>query len=185
MTCLAARVENNDIAFIHTKTKINRALKRNPRLINIHKSMNIKSGNQEFPVLIINVDLDRLRSSFEAVARALFFHEFGNTYSGSCTSIAKFFLTPDKKYTDSNRFHLNAFKIIQDEQVHWDTPIKGDNPKIFTYQFSPEDDFGARTLALNFYENSTIYVCMVDKRRLEPHKRNLKCSANYWDYKGC
>lgn len=91
MVCLAARVENNHVAFVHTNTKIKRSLQRNPDLINIHKNMTLYSANNEWPVSIINVNLDRLRSSFEAIARALYYHEFKSNISGSCISIADFF----------------------------------------------------------------------------------------------
>jgi hypothetical protein len=158
MVCLGSIVGNNGIAYIHTNTKIRRTLKRNPTFLSIVKEDNIELGGKEFPVLYIYADNMRLVHSFEAIARALVFHEFKFSYQGRCQVISDLFVTP--KDIDSSHFQETMATLLLCERDSWTSEIKGANPKIFTYQFSDRDCFGSFSVALTFYEKTIVYVVM-------------------------
>lgn len=73
MVHLSSKVGNNNVAYIHTLTKVNRSITRNPKLFDIDKEDIIEINDKKYPVLWINIDTKKLLYSFEAVARALFF----------------------------------------------------------------------------------------------------------------
>ncbi|MGC5772399.1 hypothetical protein [Paenibacillus pabuli] len=174
MACLTARVGNNIIAYAHTNTKLRRSLKYNKNLLQVQKNFNLKMKEQEFPVSLVNIEVPRLSYSFEAIARALYYHEYRVQHIGECLVLSNMFLSQNKESLESNQFIQNAIIMIENEQKHWKTQIKGRNPLIFQYQFSPVDGFGAQTLALNFYEQTKVYVCLSQMSKLKPHKNSLE-----------
>lgn len=178
MVCLASRVGNNGVAYIHTNTKIRRALERNPKFLDIQSEDAIEINDKEFPVLFVNVDTFRLMRSFEAIARALVFHEFSFTYQGRCNVISNIFLSPESK--ESTFFQLKSFAMLNKEQQLWHTEIKGTNPKIFTYQFSNVDRIGTFTVALTFYEKTVVYVIMsfLDDKTFQEVKQQMKSQVD-------
>ncbi|QSF46193.1 hypothetical protein [Paenibacillus tianjinensis] len=177
MACLTAKVGNNFLAYAHTQTKLKRSLQLHKNLLDVEEKLNIMINEREFPVSIINVDVPRLSYSFEAIARALFFHEFRIQLKGRCVVASDMFLSPDASASESNQYFLNGITMIQKEQSNWNTPIKGKNPLVFTYQFSPVDEFGSQTLALKFYEQTDIYVCIGDMIKLKPYKKEFDVAS--------
>lgn len=156
MVCLGSKFGNNGVAYVHTNTKIRRAIERNPKLISAQAEDVVSIGDENFPVLFVKVDNFRLMRSFEAIARALVFHELNFRHRGRCQVISDIFISlEDQKAT---RFQLESFSLISNERMSWSAEIKGANPKIFTYQFSESDGFGTFTVALIFYEKIVIYV---------------------------
>lgn len=170
MACIAGRVGNNSVAFVHNSTKIKRAIDRNPHLLKADEETVIDVNGTKFPVKWVTVDTVRLIHSFEAIARAIYYHEFGQSFSGSCKVVSKIFFSLEDK--NSTIFNFRAAKLIEAEQPHWKTQIKGSNPKIFTYQFSPIDSIGTITLLLNFFEKTVVYVVLstIDDSNLEKYK---------------
>ena len=158
MVCLGSKVGNNGVAYVHTNTKIRRSIERNPKLISAQAEDVISIGDKNFPVLFVKVDNYRLMRSFEAIARALVFYEFDFRYRGRCQVISDIFISLEDQR--STRFQLKGYSIISNERASWTTEIKGENPKIFTYQFSETDGVGTFTVALTFYEKTVIYVIM-------------------------
>jgi len=158
MACLGGRVGNNGIAYIHTNTKIKRAIGRNPKLIQAQGEDEINISGKKFPVLLVQIDNYSLMHSFESIARALVFHEFSFCYQGRCQIISDIFFSPkDFKLTN---FQAKSAQILSEERKRWDTENKGDNPRIFTYQFSKLDAIFTFTVALTFYEKTVVYVIM-------------------------
>lgn len=174
MTCLAGRVGNNGIAFVHNSTEIKRTLSRKPHLFKVDEETVIDIGGIKFPVLWVTVDTVRLSHSLESIARAIYYHEFGEPFLGNCIVISRMFFSLEDK--NSTVFHRRASKLIQSEQPYWKTEIKGSNPKIFTYQFSPIDGLGIRTLLLNFFEKSLVYVVLstIDESNIEQYKTQFE-----------
>jgi len=168
MACLGARVGNNGIAFVHAHTKIKRTLERHPYLLKVEKDTTLIIGKQEFAIQIIKANNIRLMHSFEAIARALYFYEYKKQYNGDCMIVSKIFFSPEYKF--STIFNYRSVDLIEMEQPLWNTTINGNNPQIFTYQFSPRDGFGTRTLALTFYETIKAYACLYNKSKLEKYK---------------
>lgn len=158
MICLASRAGNNVEAYYHTYTKVRRARERNPSIIDVESETVIETTNTKFPVQWVNVDTFRLQHSFEAIARALYFTEFGKQFEGKCQIVSRLFFHPDA--TKSTQFNIRACEMIELEMPSWKTEPKGENPEIFTYQFSPEDPMKVRTLCLAFYEKTRVYVIL-------------------------
>lgn len=158
MACLSGVVGNNDVAYVHNATKVKRAKERNIDMIKIDVEDILKVEEKEFPIQWVTVDNYKLTHSFEAIARALYFHELNKNFTGECKVISKILIHPnDKKWSS---FVIRAFEMIEKEQLYWETEIKGENADIFTYQFSPIDGFGCQTLALTFYKSTKVYVIL-------------------------
>ena len=168
MACLGARVGNNAIAYIHTMTKLSRTFNHHPNILTGIKDSHIEIEKHVYPVKIVTVDTKRLVHSFESIARALYYYEFGNCYKSDCKIISKLFFNPEDKA--SNNYLFKSCELIENEQPSWGTHVKGDNPKIFTYQFSPVDGFGSQTLALTFYERTKVYACLINFDKLKQYK---------------
>lgn len=175
MACLAARVGNNIEAYLHTCTKVQRARERNPNLIDIESNDILQTSNAKFPVQWANVDMYRLYHSFEAIARALYYYEFSTRFEGTCTIVTR--LCFDPNHRDSTIFNAKACKLIEMEMPNWGTEIKGKNPEIFTYQFSPEDGFKTRTLCLTFYQNTQVFVALARMNEAQLAKFRKKYSG--------
>ncbi|NFI05220.1 hypothetical protein FC959_12555 [Clostridium botulinum] len=168
MTCLSGRVGNNGVAYIHNATKVKRAIKRNPNLIKINDEDIVKLNGKEFPIQWITVDNYKLAHSFEAIARALYYYEKGNCFTGECKIISRILTHPDNEKWSS--FVEHAIEVIEREQPHWGTELKGYNVDIFIYQFSPIDGFGCQTLALTFYKSTKVYVILSNMTQEEIEK---------------
>lgn len=158
LACLAGILGNNSIAFVHNSTKIRRALERNDKLIDAEYSHTIEIEEKKFPISILKSDNKRLVRSFEAIAKGIYFHENQKIYSGDFNTISSIFNnTKDEKW---NSFNRKSVALLTKERQLWNTKVKGNNPEIFTFQFSPKDQFGSQTLALNFYENTVVFVIL-------------------------
>ncbi len=176
MVHLSGRVGNNFVAYLNTVTKVSRIRLRNPRIINIEKTDVVRIRNKEFPVLWINADTSKLTYSFESIARGLYFNEYGSIFNGNCLVITKLFKHPNDP--EGSKFISRSFNLIESEQKHWKTEIKGSNPEIFTYQFSKVDGFNCQTVALNFYSGTMVYVVLngmteEQKVKLEPYTNTI------------
>lgn len=163
MVCLGGRFGNNGIAYIHTNTKIKRAIERNPKLIQTQGEDEISSSGKGFPVLLVRIDTYRLMRSFESIARTLVFHEFNFRYQGRCQVISDIFFS--SKDFKSTNFQVRSAQMMSEERKRWTTENKGDNPRIFTF-----------TVALTFYEKTVVYVIMslLDDTTYQKVKEQLK-----------
>ncbi|MGY3186785.1 hypothetical protein [Lysinibacillus sp. TE18511] len=158
MATLTSKVGNNSLAFIQTKTKINRTLSRNKQLLSVKHSEVIEVGNYKFPVSMIETDNHKLTYAFEAIARGLYFYRNNETYKGEIKVISEIFNNED--YQEAMNFTNKAINIIENEAVNWGTKVLGENQKVFTYQFSPVDGFNCQTLKLCFFEGIKVYVIL-------------------------
>jgi hypothetical protein len=174
MVTLSGKVGNNGLAYVQTLTKIERSRKRNSKLLDIENSEIIKLDEKEFPVLWVNVDTQKLNYSFESIARGLYYHENNKSFKGELTTVSKLFYHPN----DSNgtEFNIRASKMIEGERIHWNTEVKGVNKEVFSYQFSPIDDFKTQTLALNFFEGIDVYIILNELNEKDFIEAKLKLS---------
>ena len=173
MLHLAPLVGNNSIAYIHTKTKLARTLERKPYLLDIKGEANLKLGAESFPVCFVECNLIRLSYSFEAIARALYFVEYGIAFKGECKVFSNIYANQNDM--EAKAFILDSVCKLEDERKScWKSKIKGFNPKIFTYQFSPVDDLGTQTICLTFYERTKVFVILVqpENPKMKFIKRN-------------
>ncbi|WP_146200395.1 hypothetical protein [Paenibacillus agaridevorans] len=158
MANLSGKVGNNFVAYVHTATKVSRSRFRNPKIIKIEKETSFKLKNKEFPVLWITVDTNKLRHSFEAITRALYFYEYKEVFKGSCFVVSTIFNHEDDP--KGTEFNKRSSDLLVLEQKHWNTKLQGSNPDIFTYQFSEIDGFKCQTLAMTFYEGTKVFVIL-------------------------
>ncbi len=183
MACLASRVGNNVEAYLHTCTKVRRSRGRNPLLVDVESEDIIETQGARFPVEWVNVDMLRLFHSFEAIARALYYYDFGVRFEGECQIVTRLCFHPDAK--ESTIFNARACELIEREMPHWKTEVKGTNPAIFTYQFSPEDAMKVRTLCLTFYEKTQVFVALsrmtVDELAFQREKNKDIINAIFGD----
>jgi hypothetical protein len=62
---------------------------------------------------------------------------------------------------NQSKIQLNqCVETINKMSLKYATEIYGVNPKIFTYQFLPQDDDEPKLLVLTFYEYTKVYVVM-------------------------
>jgi hypothetical protein len=175
LVCLSTMLGNNDVALIHTYTKVKRTLAHNPEIINRIDDFTIKVGNKDYPISAIKVDNNRLLNSFEGIARGLYYYEYSNVFTGCLNIISKLFYiqnSDDQRSINSNNFVERCIELVKKEQLSWGTAIKGSNPKVFKYQFSPKDGFNSQTLWLNFYEKVDVYVAFGDNDKLDKIDKN-------------
>ncbi|MEK3985081.1 hypothetical protein MHB77_17055 [Paenibacillus sp. FSL K6-3166] len=158
MANLSGKVGNNFVAYVHTATKVSRSRLRNPKIIQIDKKAVLKLKKKEFPVLWITVDTLKLRHSFEAIARALYFYEYNDVFKGNCMVVSTLFDHADDP--NGTEFNKRSSNLLESEQRHWKSDLKGNNPDIFTYQFSEVDGFKCQTLGMTFYEGTKVFVIL-------------------------
>ena len=173
MTCLSGRIGNNGVSYIHTLTKVARSVERNPKIIKTIGDDVLTIAGKEFPVSWVVTDNNRLIYSFESIARALYFHENKEIFIGKCIIVSDLFiqLEDDK----NSKSIIKDCKLIEAEKSSWKTKVVGENPRIFTYQFSNEDAFGCLSLILTFYEKTKVYVVLAkdNSPNREKHQTEL------------
>jgi len=152
--------------------KIFRAWCRTPALLQI------KSFDGD--ILTFDVDDEKLGYALDAIARALYFHEFKTAFEGKCYT----FWT---HYSETSVLHganTEVLHAIARERPQWNTPLKGEYPEIFQYQFSPTDQWGSTSLVVTFYESISAVVVLADEAhqndrdRLNAIDAALACSID-------
>lgn len=113
--------------------------------------------------LYFDADDRKLGYSIEALARALYFHEFSCCFEGSCYIFIGSY-APSSDLYERNR---SALELAKKERPQWNTCLKGAYPEIFKYQFSPTDENGCTSMIVTFYESVDVLVTFADKK----HKR--------------
>jgi len=171
MACLAPVVGNNGTGFLHTNTKLARSHARNPHLIKdvirgARPHNLVTPDGTAFPVLVGRPDMERLCRALQAVARGLYFHANGKRFKGKVTVIPSFVNFPPGK--TMSIVQLLAQRMI--DQVRSDWPTYGDNPRIFTYQIGPVDQFGMTPMVMTFYSRAEVRAAFQPKGVRLPHK---------------
>lgn len=163
MITITGIVGNNFLGYLHTKTKINRAIRRkssdffskvvmkNPKDLIFEAKNGVK-----FPVILGSPDYQRLVKCFENIAYGLYFYEYKMSFKGQIKMLLGFLNYEDP---DRNKFISFIKKRFEIEELALD--LKGDNPDVFTYQFCKPDKFGIIGLKLTFYGATDVFVSLV------------------------
>jgi RNase P protein component len=159
MVSIAGILGNNSIGYIHSQTKVKRALRRNAyKLLKkvFLKSKNLKlevKNNQFVDVIIGTPDVLRLKKSFEHIAYGIYYHHFNKYFDGTVRTFMGFL-----DYSEQNG--KNFKDIIRDRtSIELKNKEKfGKNQDIFYYQFLDKDEHGLLGLKLCFYEGVDVYV---------------------------
>lgn len=171
MACLASVVGNNGTGFLHTNKKLARAHARNPHLCNdtIRDARSLILQTPDgiaFPVLVGRPDMERLCRALQSVARGLYFHTNGKRFKGKVTVIPSFVNFPRGK--TMSVVQLLAQRMIEQYRSEWQT--HGDNPRIFTYQIGPVDQFGMTPMVMTFYSGAEVLAAFQPNDVHVPHK---------------
>ena len=142
MVSIAGIIGNNFLGYFHSKTKVDRALRRKSKdFINkaIIKNATLKDINlngKKYPILYGNPDFERFIKCFENIAYGLYFHEHNVSFKGEIKMLLGFI-----NYNDENTQTLTKFIKERFELEDLRLEIKGENPKVFKYQFCKPDNF--------------------------------------------
>lgn len=163
MVSIAGIVGNNSLGYYHTRTKIDRALRRkskdflNKAIIRNSKEGIIKIGKgNKFPVLSGNPDFERLKQCFKNIAYGLYYQEYNFSFKGEIEMLLGFI-----RYNDPNDQTLVRFTRKRFELEELSLEIKGENPDVFKYQFCQADKSGLIALKLIFYEASEVFIAFL------------------------
>ena len=173
MYVLAMNLPANTMAENHFKTKIIRAIKRRPALINSFISsatpvgvVDQKSG-EKYDSLALNLDFPRLQSALEKIALGIYRHHFGSRWTGSLKILPEFlrFLdTPEAE--EMNSTHEQIGKLSND--FFNKTEVHGENPEIFNYQIGRPDKRAYALLKLRFYGEVNVLALFENKANIVP-----------------
>jgi len=158
---LAMSLPSNDVAKNQFLTKILRAIKRRPMLlerllietqdVTIHDTVN----DIWHKTIAIKPEEQRLVSIFTHIAKALYFYELGTIWEDDISIFTEFMLSlTDVEQNERQQLMENELNTMLEC-----TPMKGNNPDVFSYQF---DQLGGKTLIrLHFYGNSKVTAVSV------------------------
>lgn len=175
MISIAGIIGNNYLGFYHTKTKINRALRRKSKsflykIINNPVEGDIHSSTgKRYPVLYGAPDFKRLIKCFESIAYGLYFNEYNLLFEGKVKILMGFIDYKDVNHNTMVKFVKKRFEI-----ENLALPIQGTNPNIFTYQFCKPDEHGLIALKLTFYRGTEIFISLVPKNKEIPFDLSSK-----------
>ena len=171
MVALAGMLGNNSIGYIHSITKVNRALRRTSfRLLDKvfvanRQEFQINIGNNRFINAIAGTpDLERLKKCFEYIARGIYRHHHQRTFFGKVKSIESFLIVKDDSRKQLQRFLLDRAR----RDILWTEP-HGENPDVFCYEIIEPDEFGLELVGLKFYGHIEIYCAMIPEGIDEPN----------------
>jgi hypothetical protein len=133
MMVLTCSITNNEVAMGQIKTKILRALQRNPNLAELLLRVNkpiIANGKS---TSAFKVDISRFNRSLDWIVRGLYYSKYKKKWSAklSIKSPAMLFLE-GKDALKSN--HILNHMGASVNQVFSDLPKLGENPDVFWYQ---------------------------------------------------
>jgi hypothetical protein len=161
---LLLNIANNDTAFSHFASKITRAMNLNPKTFESFTRTKVpviavdNESGEASHTYMIKLDIPRILSSLEQIARALYFKRYKHKFDGNCTILYDFALYHDHadaaKMNDFLQTALQKMKDYFDKMEH-----AGDNPEVFKYVLEEVDK--GHVLGMRFYGGSNVFVAFV------------------------
>lgn len=158
MAILSGYTGNNFLGFVHTQTKVARAMERNERFLDVFlkdaapKWVKNKSGNP-MPILQGTPDFPRLTRCFENIAHGLYYHHFKKTFDGRIFCIIDFV-----NYMNENAEKWkHLYRKVYELEAH-EFKMEGNSPQIFKYLITKPLEDGAFGMRLIFYEGAMVSV---------------------------
>ncbi|MEI6864652.1 hypothetical protein [Flavicella sp.] len=174
---LSGLMKNNPVGNFHQLTKANRSLKRKNKdfiekqILRNHKYAKIKTTDGKFRLVSIgNPNSERLINCLEHIAYGLFYQEFKEKFEGETKMVLEFIEYADENMQTFKKFLKKSFEL----ENELNRGIKGENPKVFYYQFLDADNFGLIGLRMVFYETAETYVSFKGKNAKEPFDLGMK-----------
>lgn len=161
---LSMHLANNSTAFRQFHTKIIRSYQRNPALMkwiteDSKKLIAVDSKGKAMLSLQVKPDADRLSRCFDNIANGLYFHQYGESYSGgpvrSLQDIAADPTNKDKVYVDNGVERNDVLTHLREHFAQLEH--EGSNPDVFRYKFERPDANGIISLHMQFYRGCNIF----------------------------
>lgn len=158
MAALSGYIGNNILGFLHTQTKVARAMERNERFMDVFlknaapKWVKNKSGNP-MPILRGTPDFPRLTRCFENIAYGLYYHHFKKPFDGRIFCIIDFVTYLNEMAEKWKLFYRKVYEL----QAH-EFKMEGNSPQIFKYLITERDEDGAFGMRLIFYEGAMVSI---------------------------
>lgn len=170
MVSIAGIIGNNQLGYLQTISKVNRALKRKSIdflgkvVLKNQKATSIRTNEgYEFPVLYGNPDHNRLLNCFEHIVKGLYMFEHGHRFHGRVKMLLGF--VSHSKKDDQTFLELIRRRFdLEDLRLE----IKGNNPGIFTYQFCLPDN-GVIAFKLVFYGGTEVFGALIPEGTKKPY----------------
>lgn len=164
---LSMNIANNSVAFQQFSTKVLRSYNRRPTLmktiIDGHKEViAVDDKGVAFNTLMVQADMTRANNSFDQMARALYFYEFGKKFNGVCKFLHDWAAIPDKKINvvvDTPDGEKQAIDHVK--EYFFGLEHKGSNPDVFRYHFEKPDENGNIALGMQFYGGSNTFIALI------------------------
>ena len=175
MVSLGGIFSNNSIGYRHKMTKVNRAIaKSSDHLLNKafikRRHFIVKLGENKFIEVIRGTpDFERLKKCFGQIALGLFFHEFNNRFKGATTVLMTHLEQKDKNGETFIQFIKHRAELELREKKNL-----GNNPAVFSYQFSDPDRFGLFILRMLFYGGCEIFVSFIPEGKIPPNNLGMQ-----------
>ena len=169
MVSLAGLIGNNSIGYLHRFTKVNRAIRRSSFKL-LRRAMKDQQWhaieirpNKFLDVVYGTPDHDRLNRCFDRISRGLFIETFRNRFSGKTKTMLAFLPSKDPNSKEFRRFILDKVKIELAGKMRL-----GENPDVFSYQFSGPDEHGIYACHMLFYGGLDVFVSMIPETSQVP-----------------
>jgi hypothetical protein len=169
MVSLAGIIGNNSIGYLHKFSKVNRAIHRssfkllNQALQNQTWDMVEFGPNKFIDVVWGTPDYTRLLACFDRIARGVHLAHFNSKFDGTTKTLLGYTRIDEPNPATFQQFIRDKVAI----ELQGKPPL-GENPDVFTYQFTDPDQFGLYLLHLRFYGGLDIYVSLMPKQSTVP-----------------
>ena len=164
--CLVINILSNKVGLNQFLTKVLRAIKRNPKLINQflngHELLYVENKyGLQLPTVGVKVDPVRIESAFEKIGRALYYHHNNKQWKYNIFVRPEFLLFIDQiEYKKLNKELETLSSEI--DRFFSDKEYYGENPAVFKYQYYSENELTAM-MRLYFYGDSKVTLFFTDK----------------------
>ncbi|WP_306332040.1 hypothetical protein [Vibrio injensis] len=155
---LSFSVAGNKIANNQVATKIQRAIKRKPKLIN---ELNLETkqlliqdmlSGKWFPGQTLNVDYERIESCIDKIARGIYFHHFKDKWLDDISINIHFMLNIDP---ENKRYNENLARMDSMTQNYLaQSPTFGENQDVFNYKLREVTE--GIVMGLSFYGDNRV-----------------------------
>lgn len=161
---LAINLPANQIAKNQFLTKITRAIKRNPGVINkiLANPRPVivvdKETGQAHPTVAVNIEDPRLDSALDHIARALYFHHFNAQLLGNIRTQPDFLLASLDPQEGQEKNKLGECMAVAADYLFAGQEFHGANPDVFKYQVLEGEKNIHKLMRLHFYNGCRVSV---------------------------
>lgn len=164
---LAINLPANEVAKNQFLSKVLRSFQRNSRLLQ-HLMQNPKAvtavddeTEEVNQTVAVTIDDVRLDSALDHIARALYYHHFGEKWTGSVRTQPDFLLVSLDPAEARELNEPGERMAAAADQFFDGIPFHGENPDVFKYQVIDGNERLKRLMRLHFYNGCRVTVFFV------------------------